>query len=421
VALCVAAVGIASSLGFRRIYALVAVAWLPLALATIHDTGPIRFSLIALAWTPALMYRFVVDRRRLVRLLSLALVIVLWLLATESKPFYLYLTPGIVVWTLAALEIRERGFVRANVLHLAVALGLAGVASLTLLLVMTVDGQPYLQYLASFGSPNSLSLTAGVGITFLALWPMTAQRFSLQYPNVDAQFPEILQGPANALPLSTDRGAPLSLLLLGIAIVAVVALLVWAAVRVFGSPETRPDGWWLMAATLVLFLGAVASRGGSVHHFVFAQVPLVALVALASRRAGWTPIRATVTVLAVSGLALIAILSVPFKPEVSRDVDVVMSEAINRAEPDDIVNCQSWGCYYRYALENRRDVPIVWAETADQQAELFSRTASAGGLLYHVCRGCDMQTVQATFPAGQVTHLTTTAEGWAVFAVQPRS
>ena len=420
VALVVAAVGIAVSLGTRRAYALVAVAWLPLALATIHDTGPIRLSLLALAWTPALLHRFTADPRRLVRLLTLALIVLLWLVATESKPFFLYLTPGIAVWATAALEVRQRGFVRAHLVRLAVAVGIAGVSSLALLLVLTVDGRPYLLYLAEFGSPNSLALTAGVGMTFLSVWPMTAQRFSLQYPNVDAQFPEIMQGPANALPLSADRGAPLSLALLVLALLAVVALLGWAAVRVLRSAETRSAGWWLVAATAALYLGAVASRGGSVHHFVFAQVPLVALVVVAARQAGWTPLRSTATVLVVSTVSLAAILAVPLKPEVSRDIDLVMSQAIDQAGPGDVVNCQSWGCYYRYALENRNAVPILWAETPDQQADLATRVSGTGGAILHVCRGCDREAVETSFTSSTVTPLSTSEDGWSLFEVQPQ-
>lgn len=420
VALCVAALGIAASLGFRRAYALVAVAWLPLALATIHDTGPIRFSLVALAWTPVLLHRYIVDSRRSVRLLALAGLVLLWLVATESKPFFLYLTPGIAVWAVAALEVRERGFVQSHLARLAVAVGVAGLASLALLLVLTVDGRPYLLYLAEFGSPNSLALTAGVGLTFLSVWPMTAQRFSLQYSNVDAQFPEILQGPANALPLSGDRGAPLSLALLALALVAVVTLLGWAAIRVLRATQTRGSGWWLVAAALTLYLGAVASRGGSVHHFVFAQVPLIALVVVAARQAGWTPLRSIATVLAVSVLALAAILAVPFKPEISRDIDVVMSQAIDRAGPGDVVNCQSWGCYYRYALESRGEVPVVWAETTDQQADLAARQSGTGGAILHVCRGCELTAVEASFAPSTLTPLSTTEDGWSLFEVQPQ-
>lgn len=416
-ALIVSGFGIAVSLGARKAFALVAVAWLPLALATIHDTGPIRYSLVALTWTPVLLHRFTVDPRRWIRALSLIGLVGFWVLSTESKPYFLYITPGIVLWSVAALEIRQRGFVRLHRMKLALAFGVAGIASLLLLIVLTVDGRPYLAYLADFGSPNSFTQVAGLGLVFLGLWPATAQRFSYQYPNVDSMFPDFLQGPANVLPLSSDRGAPLSLVLLALSIIAVAVLLLWAVRRLLTDRGTRSQLWWLAAAAFALYLGAVASRGGSVHHFAFAQVPLVAVVILAAGRAGCSAIRATGTVLAVSAISLIAILSVPMKPEVSRDIDIVMSEAIARAGSNDIINCQSWGCYYRYALENRQEIPIVWAETAAQAADLSARVSAGGGSILQVCRGCDAAAVAAAFPNSSVVPLVATQDGWALFSV----
>lgn len=417
-ALLVAAFGVTVSARLPRAFTLAVVAWVPIALATIHDTGPVRYSLVAIAWTPALVRLFCTSPRRWVRALALLVLALAWLASTESKPFFLYLVPGAIVWTAAALTVGEPAFLRRHARRVLVALVVPSVAALLLTLVLTVDGQPYLAYLASFGSPNSMWMSAGAGGVFLFVWTMTAQRFVLQIPNVDAHFPDLLQGPANALPLTADRGAPLSVVLLVIATLAVLGLVGWSFWRMVArsGPDARRAALWLGAAAVVLFLGAVASRGGSVHHFVYAQVPIVVLVILALRSAGW--VRATTLVLGVSVLAVVSMLAIPFKPEVSADIDTVMTTAIERAGPGSVVNCQSWGCYYQYALADRGEVPIIWAEYPEQQAALAAYL-TAGATIWHVCLTCDVAEVQSGYPGAAVALALDTPSGWRLFEVTP--
>lgn len=420
VVLVVTAVGIVASIRIPRRYALVVIAWVPIALATIHDTGPIRYAMLAIAWTPALVRYFCTASRGWARYGSLAIVLLGWVVATESKPFFLYLVPGTIVWTGAAFVLTDAGFLRRHLVRVALALGLASVSALLVTLVLTVEGQTYLAYLASFGSPNSLLMSAGIGGVFLFVWTMTAQRFILQIPNVDALFPDLLQGPANALPLSADRGAPLSVLLLVLSTLAVLVLVGWSWWRLFarGTSQDRKRALWLTAAALTLFVGAVMSRGGSVHHFVFTQVPIVVLVITALRERGWSPLRTSWLALGVSALAVASMLAIPLKPEVSRDIDVVMSEAIKQSAPGSVVNCQPWGCYYQFALADRDGVPIVWAERPDQQAELAA-SMPPGASIWHVCRECTVDNVATGFPTASIRDVIDTDSGWRLFEVTP--
>ena len=420
VVLVATAVGIAVSARIPRRYSLVVIAWVPIALATIHDTGPVRYAMLAIVWTPALVRQFCTAGRWWARFGSLILVLLGWVVATESKPFFLYLVPGTIVWTAAALTLTDAGFLRRHLVRVALALGLAGVSALLVTLVLTVEGEVYLAYLASFGSPNSLLMSAGIGGVFLFVWTMTAQRFILQIPNVDALFPDLLQGPANALPLSTNRGAPLSVLLLAIATVAVLLLVGWSWWRLFarGTSADRRYALWLTATALTFFLGAVLSRGGSVHHFVFAQVPIVVLVITALRARGWSAVRTAWLALGVSALAVVSMLAIPLKPEVSRDIHAVMAEAISRSTPGSVVNCQPWGCYYQFALADRDGVPIVWAERPEQQAELAASMPS-GATIWHVCRGCNINDVASGFPGAAIDSEMDTDSGWRLFEVTP--
>lgn len=420
VALGLAALGAVKSVKLPWAFALAIVAWIPISLATVHDTGPIRYSLLVITWTPVLTRLYCTGRHPSLRIIALVLLTLGWIAATESKPFFAFLIPGTITWTVAALAVTRTSSIHLPFRRLFFAMAIPTISVALFLILATVEGEPYLLYLSSFGSPNSLWMSAGMGFVFLFNWTMSAQRFIFQYPNVDSRFPELLQGPVNSLPLTADRGAPLSLILMMLVALLAAGLIGWASWSLATSKDTakRRQALWFALATVAFFAGATVSRGGSLHHFVYAQIPVVVAVVLALRNRGWGPYRATAVVMTLSTLALVSMRAIPFKPQVSMDIDRVMSRAIEEAQPGSVVNCQSWGCYYRYALESRNDVPILWAERPDQQIALMGNLPY-GAHIWHVCLDCNFLGVKSAFPGANLETVLETPSGWSLFKVTP--
>jgi len=396
-----------------------AIAFFPIAFETIHDTGPIRISLITLCWTPVLVRSVLKSRSRTVQVLAILGLLLAWLASAENKPYFLYVAPGIVIWTLAVLAITEGwDFVKQKLGWLIAIFGLLGLGCLALLITMRVGDQSYLSFLMETHGGNDLAHQLGTGTTFILDWPFSAQRMMALYPNVDGGFFAPLQSPLNALPMTADRGAPLSLLLLVLTCIAVLLLYIWS-IRVLARTGQARQALYVLLAALVLFVGAVLSGGGSVHHFVFAQVPLLALVLLAFSRFPSRVVLTTAVMLATSLLALAAAYTVPLKNEVSRDIDTVTTQAIADAGKRGLVNCQDWGCYFQYSLKNLNEVPVVWAEKPDQQAQLARYAVQHDLNIEQVCLKCDLDSVTANYPGAGVAEVLSTPSGWKLFSITP--
>jgi hypothetical protein len=330
----------------------------------------------------------------------------------------MFLIPGVVAWCGAALVITDgAGWVHQQWKKGVVLLSGLALACLALLVVLRTDGVPYLVYLTRYPSPNDLLVNFGTGATFITDWPFTAHRMMNLYPNVDLLFFKPLQSPMNALPVTADRGGLLALALTVAASACAIVLYVWAGRRLWKTNQ-REAVIATISAAAMLFLGALISGGGSNHHFVYAHLPLLALVLLAFNTLASGPLKAGITLVVVSALALAAAVSVPLKPPVSRDIDTIMQAAIGSADAPTVINCQSWGCYYQYSFMNIDNVPIVWAETPEEQTRLLSDAQSQGRSILHVCLSCTQLQVEAGYPGTAVTEMMTTPSGWRLFKVE---
>lgn len=364
---------------------------------------------------------FLRSRSRAVQVAIGAAVTLGWMLALESKPFFAFLIPGVIAWALGAQVCTGlTGSLRTRWRSALVLFAIAGSACLALLLVMRVGDQSYLAYLMGFPSPNKPLVSLGTGITFMADWPFTAHRVINLYPNVDANFLAPLQSPLNALPWGPERGGILALGLTLSAILAVFVLYTWAAVRVWRRRGAR-FVWATAGAAGVLFLGALASAGGSSHHYVYAQVPLLALCLVAFGTLDRGLLKGGLILTAVTALSLAAVLAVPTKPSVSPDIDVVMEKALALADASTVINCASWGCYHQYAFLNIDSVPIVFAESPEQQQSLLAASALEGRTVMHVCFQCTADDLDGVYPSTRAELVMTTPSGWTLFDIVEES
>lgn len=419
IALALAGWGLVRSLGISSLYLLSTLAFLPLLFPTIHDTGPIRLALVVMAWTPAAL-RYILSPGSLIRRGGVGVVLTLsWLAAMENKPFFLFIIPGIALWTVAALHASSGGtFIRIHARGLVSwFIGLSA-SCLGLLLVLRTDGMTYLDYLRGFPSPNDPLVNAGTAMTFLSDWPFSAQRMLLVYPNVDAAFFKPLQAPMDALPLTAERGAPLALALTLVAILLVAAYVTWAFLRVC-TRRGKTTPILLLIAVLALLAGPWASGGGSVHHFVFSQVPVLAVILLAFATFARGPLLAAISLCTLSWLSLLAVLTSGRNPAVGSNVDAIMQKAFDRADSKTVIACGSWGCYHQYAFLDNKPAPVVFAETLQEQAELAHDARTNGRSIIYVCRSCGIEALRESMTPVGIEQFGSSPGGWSAFIIAP--
>jgi len=85
-------------------------------------------------------------------------------------------------------------------------------------------------------------------------------------------------------------------------------------------------------------------------------------------------------------------------PSASREISTGFETAVALADSDTIINCSSWGCYYTYSLLNERNIPVVFADTADRTRSLQDDAIKQHKRIIHLCMACDLSMVESRYP-----------------------
>ena len=216
----------------------------PLVFTMLHDAGPVRVGLLVLAWTPIVTAQYLKAERS--RIMWLALLVVMWAVAVEDKPFFLYLISGIALLSIASLS--SKGLLsRAwrSWKLLVILFGVSGSFGISLLAVMQQgNGMSYLRYLIRVSpdhSTTSMSSNAVTGLFFMGDWPYYAHRVS-DYPrlgNLGLHDPWLLGQFTNHLPLGWSIQAVAALTLTVLVVLLAIGLYAWAICRLVNLP-TKP-------------------------------------------------------------------------------------------------------------------------------------------------------------------------------------
>jgi hypothetical protein len=393
--------------------------YFPLTFAILRDSGPVRLSMIALAWTPFLM--LLVLRARRAAILWTVVLATLWILATEDKPFFLYLMPGAVVLTLAGFAVRDQlDCARQRWVRLTTVFGLAAAAPVALLVAARVDGQSYLAYLAN-SSPGQSAGSARdsliSGAFHLADWPYVGHRVTINTLDRPTGGDTTTTFLAH-LPIGFGFASWISIALSIVITLAVLTLIVFS-VRKLRRLDQANSVWWLLAASFTFFGFTVLAGGWALHHFVFTQLPLAIIVALAWSEFRKSHIVAVGSLLILGALSIIAILSTPSRQKTSNEIHHLMGSVLDAASDTIVIDCASWGCYHNYRIANYGDVPVVSAGTSAEARDLLRETAQGGKQLIHVCMYCSVSDVQDRFGVSQVRPLSDDTEVWQAYTVSP--
>jgi len=143
------------------------------------------------------------------------------------------------------------------------------------------------------------------------------------------------------------------------------------------------------------------------------------LVAAVSTKYGYQAVGIVFTFM--SAISIIALLITPRMTTSSDYVVPAMNRAIALASPGDVVNCGDWGCYYPYALENRGNIPILFATAPTEQRAVSDQYRDRDGTVIHVCLECDLEEVSTRFPnAAKIVEDSEPLEYWKIFLIQGR-
>ena len=153
------------------------------------------------------------------------------------------------------------------------------------------------------------------------------------------------------------------------------------------------------------------------HHYVYVHVPiLIAIVRFWEyQNLPISLIFKKISVISFASLAAIVIL--PSKTNTSLEIQQVMRKGLQVADINDVINCQSWGCYSPYSLLNTNNIPVVFAVDSIEIQELQAKMMGKGKIL-HVCMDCNLQDLSILYKDSEVQLLDTKTKFWRIFLVR---
>lgn len=419
-------VGIQKSFGLPKRIILIGLIFFPLTFTVLHDAGPVRVSLLTLAWSPYFILKFL-NANRLRSTAWLVTLSGLWILSTEDKPYFLYLIPGIVLLVISAI-INSEGieFLKNNFNKLLFGLIILSTSALLILVLLRVNEVSYLSYLRSMSPSvttdliqssiqtqnleNSLQNVLFKKLSFIAIWAYFPHRVieldSFQFNNLLIPFP--------GLETINEKIASSFYLISTIGVI-VLYLIVIRQIYKERFTENRLRNVLLIAAMATLWLIPTFAGGWTSHHYVFFQLSFFVLLILLFEEQVRAKNRRNLVIILSSTFALLANWFSPINIKASPEIEIVYKKAIDQADSNSIINCASWGCYFQYSLLNKDDIPVVFVTHPDDFEELENYAESSKNIVFTMCSECDIESVSKSFPDSQVRQVSTETKFWKLF------
>jgi len=399
---------IVRALGLRWKYALIPLCYFPIAYSFIHDTGPVRLSLLSFPVVVLLLKRLLDDSAVSHKLACAVTCATLMTLCVEDKPFYVYLLPTLALFAAACLAQAKPGgglvaavtapTNRLPLLALTVAF-LAGVG--LLLFAGRTEGQTYFEYLSTAAAKLPRARVAK-----RIVW------FTLSFATFGHRVFEVF-GTEPWARMASGAATAVS--------AAWIACVAWRGRAVRRVPLIL---FVLSYVTgVVVFLVTRTTYHG--HHYVFLHLPALALLLLVARaNAGrFALVLGSVVVLNLGSVALLAATSieprsVPERAEIFRYLsrpDVARSS---------IITFSGFGGYYQQALYGDDSQVVTWSRDRGRRArvaaaELRRLTRQTSRTIINVCMRCDAASVRALHETENVVEIDLGLRQWKVFQVDP--
>jgi hypothetical protein len=420
-------IGFAKSFNLGRSSILFGFLSFPIVYGFLHDGGPVRLSALAISWTPVILKKYL-DSANIYRFFWLFGLIFLWTIATEDKPYFLYLIPGTVLLSLSSLlTLGGYAYLKRNSIRLVFGIALAAASSVGFLAVLRVDDGSYLSFLIS-NSPSIdftvlLNLSGSYGLTnafadlglynklsFLFAWAYFPHRI-LEMSSFQIDAVTILI-PGMESPFRIFASV---LYVLGILGSISIYFLVLRSLRRCSSWRIKSSNLILLLTIFTFWLGAFISGGWAVHHYLYAIFPLHILTLALFRDRELDVYKSVLAFTSV--ISLLAAWITPHSIWASPEINKVYQIAIKKSDHNSIISCSSWGCYYQYSLLNKNDIPVVFAsfEIPSHFEDLESYALLHRKNVYFICSQCSQNQLQEVVPRLFIGKVNTETKDWFLY------
>ena len=351
----------------------VILAFFPLIFQFIHDTGPVKFSLLAFP-LGALLFRRIASTRPPLQTAYAIVLAALVLLAAEDKIFFIYLLPSFALFGLAFLDAPDWPSLFAQLKPARGSLALAATIilfGLFALLLARMGDYSYIGHLAIVrGQLEKQEGLATILITYLLLiftWPAYAHR---------------------VFDMEKIRAWPVVLsILLAAGFIAACTALAWKR-RIFRPLRPRAELLILsIFAALLIFLGPSKVWAG--HHFIFLWVP--ALVLLGDILPALEPkdlLTVTLSFFAINIFSIFTLAQTPVALNVATEQNAIFDYFADEARASQtLLNYSSWGGYFIEALYGPQNLLVTYKDPLDDASaqKLLAISRSTGRRIYNVC------------------------------------
>ncbi len=421
--------GIIRSFNLKITSGLKALVFFPIVFTVLHDGGPVRLSLVAMAWTPYFFRKFL-NRNRLKSLWSLSPIILLWMISAEDKPFFIFILPGVILFTLAAIvHVEDLSFLVKHKFKIALGMSVASLFAISIFFILRVGELSYFAYLRSISTaptPEVLQETISTDdpessiqtilfkkIMFIFVWAF--------YPHRTMDLENFYLGNL-AIPypgISTPTQI-LSSALFGIGILLILVgyyLLFRYLIQNFKSKMALVS-YLILSASALLWLIPSATGGWTSHHYVFMQVAILTALLLVGEKSEENSRVVGAIFTVVTSLSLVVSILTPVNIQASREIEKVSKFAIEISSEKSIMHCAYWGCYHQLALMNSRNVPVAFATSEVDILKLESHAVLNGLSILTICAECSTNSLNENFPNSTVTQIETKTQDWKLFTVK---
>ncbi len=420
--------GTAKSFRIKLQYLPLSLLFFPIVFSILRDGGPIRLSLICISWSPYLFRKYL-EQNGIKKVLLFLLITLSWIISVEDKPFFIFLIPGTILLMFSSLhkelilEILNRR--KLEMLKIFSSLTLFCFLFLTLI-KMEEWNRPYLMWI--MGHPR------GAGIKLLGIFDPL--KYTFYWPQYFHRVVHLSE--SHAL---ISKNFPVLILAISTFIISLkYYYVVWKFL--VNSREIKNLNLLFLFSSYIFFnLCTYISGGAQLHHYVFAQYPLlIALLIFAQikkEKAYFFTYKIFVSLIVLS--FIVFTLSPP-KLHASREIPKIFNLAIQNTDEESIINCSSWGCYFNYALSNSKEIPVVYGDKIEYMKDLSKKSKENKSNILHICQSkysephiepyenddgentiCNKKSLIEIYETNNITKIGNKGDIWKLFKIIPKA